>query len=150
MNIPALVPKTAWLPLTPRGVAAFAAARPNRLFLLQFLVALLAAAALGWFLRSACTPTIRPAIRQLPDGAGLTNGVLTWPGEPARLLAEDRLLAFAVDLDHAGRVSTTADLQFEFGRRDWQVASLLGVLDLPGLVYTAYPAERRVPLSRTD
>jgi hypothetical protein len=150
MNFAALVPKSAWLPITPRGVAAFAAARSARLFLVQFLVALVAAGALGWFLRTAWTPTVRSAIARLPDGAGLTNGVLAWPGERAVLLAESPFLACTVDLDHASRATGTSDLQVELGRRDWQMSSVFGALDLPGLVNTAYPAKCEVSLSRAE
>ena len=39
----------AWEPFTPRGVAAFAGAGLGRLWLVQFVVAMLAAAAVVWF-----------------------------------------------------------------------------------------------------
>ncbi len=43
MSVPA-EPTAAWEPFTPRGVAAFAGAGFGRLLLVQFIVALLAAA----------------------------------------------------------------------------------------------------------
>ena len=57
MNAPA-EPTFAWEPLTPRGVAAFARANFSRLLLVQFIVALLAAASVVWFLDDGCFPTI--------------------------------------------------------------------------------------------
>ena len=56
----------AWEPLTPRGVAAFARAKLGRLLFVQFIVALLAAVAVVWFLDDGCFPTIGAAIRSLP------------------------------------------------------------------------------------
>src|SRR5215831_1390432 len=55
-----------WLPLTPRGVAAFARASWWRLLLVQFIFATLVAAAVVWFLDTAWFPTIHNAIRKLP------------------------------------------------------------------------------------
>src|SRR5687767_9056439 len=45
----ALLP-AAWQPITFRGVAAFAGAKLGRLLLVQLIVALLTAGAVGWFL----------------------------------------------------------------------------------------------------
>jgi hypothetical protein len=41
-------------------------------------------------------------------------------------------------------------MQVEFGKRDWQVSSLFGVLDLPPLVNTAYPTDRVIALERAE
>ena len=150
MNYSVLIPKSAWLPLTPRGVAAFASARFGRLLAVQFIVALLAAGAFGWFLHSAWAPTFRKAIDHLPDGAKIQDGLLEWPEGSPMLLAEGTFLAFAVDLDHAGSIASTAHLQVEFGRRDWQVRSLLGVLDVPSLLDTSYPQKKVITLTQSE
>jgi len=150
MNAPAPTPKSAWLPITPRGVAAFASARTGRLLLVQFSCALIAAAAFGWFLQVAWVPPVREAIKRLPDGTQIQGGVLAWPGDSPVLLAEGHFLAFAVDLDHAGVNTSTAHVQVELGKRDWQLSSLFGVLDAPSLVHTTYPTNRLFVLDRAE
>jgi len=148
MNVPALTSKTAWLPLTPRGVAAFAAAKINRLWLVQFLFALMGALTIGWFLHWAWVPTIRDAISALPDNSRISHGRLEWPGASPTVLAEGPFIAFAVDLDHRGEVATSSDVVVELGRTDWQLTSLLGALDLAGLLSTSYPQGYTIELDR--
>ena len=46
-----------------------------------------------------------------------------------QLLAEGRLLALDVDLDHSGQIGSTADVQIEFGRETVRVFSLFGYRD---------------------
>jgi hypothetical protein len=152
MNVPAMLYKTAWLPLTPRGVVAFATARFRRAFWVQFVFALLATAAVGWFLRTAIAPTFRAAIDALPDESQITTGVLMWPTNAAQpvLLAEGRVISVVVDLDQTGRVASSADLKLQFGRTDWQLASFFGVLHVPGLLDTTYPLAYTVALNRAD
>ena len=70
----------AWQPLTVRGVAAFARASLGRLLLVQFIVALLAAGTVVWFLHKAWFPTIGEAIRQLPPQGEIRSGRLDWQG----------------------------------------------------------------------
>ena len=74
----------AWQPLTVRGVAAFASATLGRLLLVQFIVALLAAGTVVWFLHRAWFPMIGEAIRQLPPQGEIRSGRLDWPGSFAR------------------------------------------------------------------
>ncbi|HEU5070055.1 MAG TPA: hypothetical protein VFV96_06550 [Verrucomicrobiae bacterium] len=150
MNLPALVPKTAWLPLTPRGVAAFARARWSRLFLVQFIVALGAAGAVGWFLWVVWFPTIGAAIANLPEQSQIKDGTLLWPRESPCVLAENHFLSIAVDLDHTGQATTTSPVRIEFGRHDWQVSSLLGTLHLPRLLNTGYPRGYVIAFSRSN
>jgi hypothetical protein len=119
-------PPHAWEPLTPRGVAAFARASLGRLLLVQFIAALLAAAAVDWFLYDGWFPTVREAIGQLPDEGKISAGKLDWHGDSPRLLAEGTLLAFSVDLNHAGDIRSPAHVQIEFGRDDFYIYSLLG------------------------
>ena len=113
-------------PLTPRGVAAFARASLGRLLLVQFIAALLAAAAVDWFVYDGWFPTVRAAIGQLPDEGKISAGKLDWHGDSPRLLAEGTFLAFSVDLNHAGDIRLPAHVQIEFGRDDFYVYSLLG------------------------
>jgi hypothetical protein len=150
MNAPASTSRSAWLPITPRGVAAFAGASLGRLLLVQLFFALIAATAFGWFLRTAWVPSIREAISQSPSGAQIQGGVLEWPGDSPAILAEGHFLAFSVDLEHSGERISTSHLQVEFGKRDWQVSSLLGVLDVPALVNTSYPATNVIALDRAE
>lgn len=117
---------TAWQPLTPRGVAAFAHASAGRLWLVQALVALAAAAAVMWFVASAWCPTIEAAIERLPDTGEIRGGALSWPRAGPTRLGEGRFLALGVDLDHTGALRTAADLEVEFGRRSLVSRSLLG------------------------
>lgn len=132
----------AWEPLTPRGVAAFAHARWGRLLLVQGLIALLAAAAVAWWLHDGCFPTISAAIRNLPASGEVRAGRLNWNGNPPQLLAEGKFLALDVDPDHSGQIRSTRDVQIEFGVQTIRVFSLLGFADF------SYPADG--PFNRTD
>jgi hypothetical protein len=125
MTAPEL-PATAWEPLTPRGVAAFARAPLGRLWLVQSLVALVVAGAVVWFLYDGWFPTAHSAIRQLPSAGEVRSGRLDWRGEPRALLAEGPFVAFNVDLDHGGDYRSPAHVQIEFGRQDFYIHSLLG------------------------
>lgn len=130
MEAPDDKPPFAWQPLTPQGVAAFAAAPLGRLLVVQFIFALLAAAAVVWFLHKDWFPTITEAIRQLPVEGEIRSGSLDWHGEPSARLAEGRFLAVTVDLEHSGATRSPAHVQVEFGRADVQVFSLLGFVQL--------------------
>jgi len=121
---------TAWQPLTPRGVAAFSRARWGRLLLVQFIAALLAAAAAAWFLREAWFPVIKEAIVHLPQGGEIRRGELTWSGDSPVRLAEDRWLALTVDSKHEGTAHSPAHFEIEFGRNDARIYSLFGFLQV--------------------
>jgi hypothetical protein len=122
---------SAWQPLTPGGVAAFARASWGRLLLVQFIFALLAAAAVVWCLRTAWFPTIRAALQQLPDQGEMKAGKLKWLSDSPRLLAEGRFLAFVVDTNHSGTLHSPAQIQIEFGRDDIFFFSLAGYRQWP-------------------
>lgn len=128
----------AWEPLTPSGVAAFARARLRRLQLVQFIVAILVAAAVVWLLYSGYYPTIRQAIQKMPDEGEIRKSQLDWHGPSPQLLAEGRLLAVSVDLKHTGELRSPADVQIEFGRDGIFIYSLLGYADV------GYPDEEWV------
>jgi hypothetical protein len=126
MNTAEAQGQMAWQPLTGRGVAAFASASFGRLLLVQFVVALVAAGSVVWFLHKAWFPTIGEAIHRLPPQGEFRSGKLDWAGDSPACLAEGRFLALVVDLGHAGKVRSPAHLQVEFGRADFKIYSLLG------------------------
>jgi len=122
--------RTAWEPLTPRGIAAFAHAPLRRLLLVQFIVALLVSGATTWLLREGFFPTVTSAIEQLPEEGEIRKSSLDWRGSNPQLLADGRYLSIAVDLDHSGEVRSLAHFQFEFGKTNVLVQSLLGYASL--------------------
>jgi hypothetical protein len=134
----------AWEPLTPHGVAAFARATPSRLFIVQFIVALLVAAAVVWFFRDSCFPTVTAAIQNLPTAGEIRSARLNWAGTSPQLLAEGRVFALDVDLNHSGKIRSTADVQIEFGRETVRIFSLLGYTEWP------YPHGQIIPFNRID
>ena len=138
------LPKFGWGPLTPRGVAVFARAKLGRLFLVQFLVALLVAAAVAWLLSDAFFPTIRTAIDRLPEAGEIRGSRLQWSGASPVLLAEGRCLALSVDLNFSGEVRSPAHLQLEFGRENVSARSLFGYAEVK------YPAGWIIAFNRTE
>jgi hypothetical protein len=134
----------AWQPLTARGVAAFASATVGRLLLVQFIIALLVAGLVVWFVHKAWFPTISEAIRNLPSEGAIRSGRLEWPGPSPKCLAEGRFLALVVDLDHTGEARSPAQVQVEFGRQDFKVYSLFGYLR------GAYPRRGAVAFNQTE
>jgi len=150
MNVSAFIPKSAWLPLTPQGVAAFAAATLNRLLLVQFIFALVGAGTVGWFLSTTWAPEIREAIDALPANSRISRGTLQWTGKEPALIAEGRFLGFGVDMDHTGTVNASSHVLVEFGRNDWRISSVFGLLHLPWLLDTTYPRNYSMALNRTE
>jgi hypothetical protein len=134
----------AWQPLTPRGVAAFSRAPLGRLLLIQFIVALLAAASVIWFLATVWFPAAREAIRQLPDTGFIQDQQLSSPRLSAEPLVENRFVAFVVNVDGIGIPSFTTDLRVEFHRRNFALCSLLGCLRLD------YPPGSTVQFNRPE
>jgi hypothetical protein len=143
MSDPAESERSAWQPVTPRGVAAFARAPLRRLLLVQFLFALLAASSVVWFLRTAWFPTVRQAIVNLPSQGEIKSGKFSWPGESPVLLAEGHFLAFNVDTNHSGLLHSPAQLQVEFGQKDILFHSLAGYRAWP------YPSDWNYGFNRT-
>lgn len=133
-----------WEPLTPHGVAAFAGAPFRRLLLVQVIVALLAAGAVGWFLEYAWLPVVRSAIRHLPAEGEIRDEQLDWHGDSPTQLAGNHFLGIGVDLNHSGQLDREAQLQVEFGRKNARVFSMLGydVID--------YPPGWRMAFNRTE
>ena len=124
---------TAWQPVTPQGVAAFAHAPWRRLLLVQLVVALLVGVATAWFIQLSYYPTLTSAIENLPVKGEIRAGRLTWNSASPAVLATGKFLALTVDMDHAGQKRSVADVQFEFGRTNVFIHSLLGyaVVDYP-------------------
>jgi hypothetical protein len=134
----------AWLPLTPRGVAAFAAAPLRRLWLVQFLAAILAAAAVVWSLHAAWFPAVETAIGNLPDAGDIRVGLLDWRGPETAILAESHFLAFTVNLSGREQPRTTSHVQVELRPRTVKVDSLFGSVE------QGYPGRRISPLNRPE
>jgi hypothetical protein len=137
-------PSFAWEPLTPRGVAAFARASFERLFIMQAVFALLAAAAVVWVLSDGIFPVISDAIDQLPDSGSIHGGKLDWRDDSPVMLAEGKILALSVDVEHGGALRSPADFQIEFGRNDLRIYSLFGE------AYVDYPAGYLIAANRGD
>lgn len=135
---------TAWEPLTPLGVAAFARAPLRRLLLVQFIVALLVGTTVAWLLRDVYCPTIGAAIAQLPATGEIRSGKLDWRGASPQLLAEGKFLAFSVDLDHTGAIRSPAQVQLEFGKTNLLLHSLLGYAEMN------YPQGWIIAANRTE
>ena len=123
----------AWLPLTPRGVAAFANSTFSRLFIVQLLVALLAAAAIARFMNDAWCPVLRDAIRQLPDQGVIRDGRLQMPAPPIVPAQPSRFLAVTVDLENRAEPNPFSDVRLNFRQENFQICGALGCLSL------AYP-----------
>ena len=136
--------RVAWLPLTPPGVAAFAGASLGRLLLVQFFFALLAASAVVWFLQTAWFPVVDAAIHRLPPQGEIRDGKMNWPAASPEPLAEEKFLAFSVDLEHAGQLRSPAQVQVEFGRDNVYLFSLLGYQRLN------YPRDWIIAFNRTE
>jgi len=137
-------PKFAWEPITPRGVAAFARGSFERLFVMQSVFALLAAAAVVWILSDGIFPTIDAAIGELPDTGEIHAGRLDWRADSPVLLAEGKIIAFSVDVEHGGSLRSPADFQFEFGRDTVRIFSLFGETELD------YPPDYLIAANQTD
>lgn len=116
----------AWRPLTPRGIAVFSRSSFSRLFLVFCLMGLLASGTVVWVLAVAWYPVITAAVDRLPKEGQISGGRLAWRGETPLLLAENRFLALAVDLDHSAQTRSPAHIQAEFGLSDLRFYSLLG------------------------
>src|SRR4051812_41832391 len=133
MDKPAEKRPLAWQPLTPRGVAAFAAASFGRLWLVQLIVAGFAGLCAIWFLNRAWSPVVAEAVQRLPAQSEIRRAKLSWSGPSPEVLAENRFLAVAVDLKHEGQARSPAHVQMELGETTVKIISILGV------VQSSYP-----------
>jgi hypothetical protein len=136
--------RTAWQPVTPRGVTAFARATPSRLLLVQLIVALSVAASAGWFVQTAWLPVVREALGALPAEGEIRHGQLVWRGDTPMRLASNNFLSLAVDLWHEGGLGNESHLSLELGRTNIRLRSLLGYTELD------YPHGWIIALNRTE
>ena len=123
-------PSFAWEPITPRGVAAFARASFERLFVVQGVFALMATLALVWLLSDGVFPTVETTIENLPDMGSIHGGQLDWREDSPVTLSEGNILAVSVDLEHGGSLHSPSDFQFEFGRDSVRIFSLFGEAEI--------------------
>lgn len=134
----------AWQPLTFRGAGKFAAVRPGRLWLVQFLFSLAIAASVIWFVEVDCFPVVAKAAKRLPAASEIRGGKLDWQGDPAVVLAENRFLAIAIDVKHAGAARSPASLSIELGANDFKIFSLFGYIQV------RYPRGWIISLAREE
>src|SRR5207237_3116104 len=84
-----------------------------------------------WVLSTCWFPIISSAIDRLGDGGAVESGQLNWPGDSAKVLAENRFIAITVDLEHTGETRSPSHLQVEFGRSNVRFYSLFGCAEIP-------------------
>lgn len=142
METPA--PSPPWQPITFGGVAAFSRASLGRLFLIQFIVALLAGASVHCFLLSAWFPVIQKTIARLPETGAIRAGQLEWHGPSPSWLAEGTFLSIVVDPAGGSRTGQSADVQLELERNGFRICSLLGCAVVP------YPKNWSIALNRAE
>lgn len=137
-------PVLPWQPITFGGVAAFARASLGRLFLVQFLAALLVAASVISFLSVAWFPVFQKAIARLPENGAIRGGHLEWNNVSPARLAEGTFLSIVLDTAEGGRTGQSADVQLELERHGLKICSLFGCLALP------YPKHWTFALNRAE
>ena len=137
-------PLLAWLPLTLRGVAAFAHVSLSRVLLAQLLFVAAAAVAFALLIETTWFATIRETIATLPLRGQIQRGELVWPHPVPTDLASSRFLKFSVDPAHSGELGQESDVAIELGRTNIWIISLLGYLEAP------YPDGWSVALNRAD
>jgi hypothetical protein len=121
----------AWQPFTPKGIAAFAAARFARLFAFQVLAALLAGSVVVWFLWTVWFPIARESIRNLAGEGAIRAGSLELPGFGMQRLATNRFLTLAIDVDSDRHHDYSADVFMVLRRSHVDVCSLFGCAARP-------------------
>lgn len=132
----------AWQPLTFGGVAAFAHAPFGRVFSIQGLVAMAAAASVVWCLNTAWSPVIQQAISQLPEEGRVANGQLQWNQATPLVLAHNGFLVLSVDLDEPEIVNQATDVRCTFGKTGLCWGSLLGQVSIPYSTQYVWPFNR--------
>ena len=137
-------PFLAWLPLTPRGVAAFSRVSWNRLCVAQLIFAGLAATAFALLAQNTWFAAVREAIEQLPAHGRVQDGRLEWTNPVPAELSSGRFLKLSVDPDHSSVLGQEADIGIELGRSNVYIFSLLGHLEAP------YPTDWTLALNRPE
>ena len=142
MGTPASSPP--WQPITFGGVASFARASFGRLFIVQFIVALLVAGSVSCFLAAAWFPVAEKAIARLPEKGAIRRGQLDWTGPSPCSLAEATFLSIVVDVENSQPRGQNADVQLELHRGGFNFKSLLGNLAI------SYPKDSTIALNRAE
>jgi hypothetical protein len=119
-------PPIAWQPFTPRGIAAFAGATFGRLFIVQVVVALLAAGAAVWFLSAVWFPAAEEAIRNVSGDGAVRAGHLDITGQTTERLVTNRFLTFAIDTQSEKGHAYSADVFVVLRSGYYEVCSLFG------------------------
>lgn len=135
--------RNAWQPLTFGGVARFARAPIGRLWLVQSMLAVAAAATIVWFVSASWAPAIREGIGRLPNQGGIRSGLLEWPDAGITRLAEGRFLTILATPGAESNPGQVSDLQVEFADSVVKVRSVFGFLAFP------YPSGWSIDLNRT-
>lgn len=132
------------MPLTPRQVAAFAAAPLWRIGLTQLALALVLALMMVATVRDTWFADVRELIRRLPADAAIRGGELQWTNVTPARISEGRYLAVAVDPERTGALGQEADLTLLLGTTNLFCASVLGYVAVP------YPTDYGIALGRAD
>ncbi len=139
---PAWRPPRAWQPLTFRGVAAFAGATALRVFIVQFLVLLLAVACVLQALELTWWPTVQKAIQALPEAGRVQHGHLDWHGEPFAVLADSPALSILVDAAGKQEPGQVADVQVEIAKTEIRLCTLVACLPIAFDPVWSFPLNR--------
>jgi len=142
MGTPASSPS--WQPITFGGVASFARGSFGRLFVVQFILALLVAGSVSVFLATAWFPVVEKAIARLPEKGIIRRGQLDWTSPSPCVLAEATFLSIAVDVESSQPTGQSADVQLELHRDGFKIRSLFGYL------VCSYPKDWVIALNRAE
>lgn len=123
--------RSAWQPLTPAGVAAFANASFRRLAACTAVVLLALGLSIASFVATAWLPVIDRSVGELPQGIFLHQGRLIHVDPQPRMLAEGPALSLALTPGRSVGLGSLSDVEIEFGDRRIFICSLLGCLVAP-------------------
>ena len=146
MDAPQPKKEFAWQPLTPRGISKFSRAKVGRLWLVQFVFALILAGVVIWLVALDWFPVVAKSFKNVPGPAEIRGGRLAWPYEPAMVLGENRFFGVSVDLNHGGNARSPADVAVELGAVDYKIFSLFGYVH----VHWTYPRAWIIALGRDE
>jgi hypothetical protein len=139
-----IIPRQAWQPFTPRGVAAFSRASFTRLLFIQLTVALFVALVVLWFVALQWIPVVEHAVHAMPGTNVIRNEFLAMSNTSSLRLGGNRCLEIILDPRNAGGVSSSADISVVLTARELQLCGVLGCLDVP------YQPGYVIELSRTS
>jgi hypothetical protein len=111
-------------------VAAFARASLGRVLLVQLAVASVAAGAVVWFLAQGWFPTVRQAIRQLPERGSIRKQQLLSSAQQAQILSQTNFHMIVIDLETQRNATQTSDVLVEFHKSNFQICSLFGCFQI--------------------